>query len=261
MVASERKSVLMLLLGSLVLACGVRDAAAVSNWTATFYPSTVTIHMHETANVNLTITGLDVAQLKQENATVAVVSENEIAVVHFVIPLDEVKDGAWLGTFPINAIFLGSAKVSVVITKSGIDEASSNTLAVIIIREERVIDKVFTISVAALVSILYINFGAAIDLTKVKGILRRPIGPLIAMFCQFLFLPVVSKVRCIYPEKDSVLMLFFLDSRSVIYWAFGCSPNRSKCNWAFSSQVCRQAAALLMFGVFYSTAIWICPLR
>lgn len=199
MTATQRRDISMafLLLCSLVLACGVGNAAAASNWTATFNPAAITIHMHGTANVNLTIAGLDVAQLKRQNATVAVVSDNAIAEVHFTIPLDEIKNGAWQGSFPINAIFLGSAKVSVVITKADSDEVSSNTLAVIIIREERVIDKVFTISVASLVSILYINFGAALDLTKVKGIVRRPIGPFIAMFCQFLFLPVVSEARCI----------------------------------------------------------------
>lgn len=191
-------SFVYILLNCLALASHTvtQTTAAESKWTATFNPTSVTIHMHETAKINLTIAGLDVNQLKKENATITVVSDHSIAQVDYPIPLDDVVNATWHGQFPINAIFLGNAKVSVVITRSANNvESSSETLTVIIIREERMIDRLFTVSVAGLVSILYINFGAAMDLTKVKGILRRPIGPLIALFCHFLFLPVVSEMH------------------------------------------------------------------
>lgn len=164
-------------------------------WNAIFNPKTITIHMHESAPINLTINGLDANRLKIENATIEVRSDNVIAEVNFPIPLNDIVNGTWTGKFDINAIFLGSANIHVVITlKNGGAEQSKESLPVIIIREERIIDRVFTFSVAALVSILYINFGAAIDLTKVKAIVLRPIGPLIAMFCQFVFLPLVSSI-------------------------------------------------------------------
>lgn len=163
-----------------------------TKWNATFNPTKITIHMHESALINLTISGLDVNRLKAENATIEVRSDNVIAEVNFPIPLNDITDGTWTGKFNINAIFLGSANIFVVIIRKNGDEHSKASLPVIIIREERIIDKVFTISVATLVSILYINFGAAIDLSKVKGIVMRPIGPFIAMFCQFVFLPLVS---------------------------------------------------------------------
>lgn len=56
----------------------------------------------------------------------------------------------------------------------------------------RAIDKAFTISVAVLVSLIYINFGCALDRTKLKEILRRPIGPAIGLFGQFLAMPLLS---------------------------------------------------------------------
>lgn len=61
-----------------------------------------------------------------------------------------------------------------------------------VIREERTIDTIFTISVAILVSILYINFGCAMDWNVCRDTLRRPIAPAIGFFCQFLIMPLVN---------------------------------------------------------------------
>lgn len=43
-----------------------------------------------------------------------------------------------------------------------------------------------------LVSILYINFGAALNLQTIKEILTRPIGPTICFICQFVLMPLTS---------------------------------------------------------------------
>lgn len=40
--------------------------------------------------------------------------------------------------------------------------------------------------------ILRIFFGIALDVSKIKEILKRPIGPFIAISCNFVFLPLVS---------------------------------------------------------------------
>lgn len=84
-----------------------------------------------------------------------------------------------------------------------------------VIRKERVIDTVFTASVATLVytyflfliyelyflllfslffkvSIIYINFGCALNWATVKATLKKPIAPAIGFVGQFLFMPVVK---------------------------------------------------------------------
>lgn len=66
---------------------------------------------------------------------------------------------------------------------------------IIVKRPERVIDIVFTASVAIFVSIMYINFGCAMDWSVCHETLKRPIGPAIGLFCQFLFMPLVSFIR------------------------------------------------------------------
>lgn len=77
------------------------------------------------------------------------------------------------------------------------DSSKENTVKessidVTVIREQRVIDRVFTASVATLVSILYINFGCAVDWTSFRSNLKKPIGPAIGFFTQFGIMPTVS---------------------------------------------------------------------
>ena len=167
-------------------------SSAQQKWNVNFQPEKITIHMHENAVINLTVSGLNPSSLIENNATISVRSDDPIAVVDKVIPLNEISAGQWTGNFNIDAIFLGNAKVYVQIEQNGSAERSSEQLPIIIIREERFIDKLFVISVASLVSILYINFGAALDLSKIRGIFTRPIGPIIGGIAQFLLLPLVS---------------------------------------------------------------------
>lgn len=157
-------------------------------WEARFEPGNITIHMDDIQIVNLTILNANSLDLNG-NVTVNIVTDSEIVKLQF--PKIEIINGTWTGSFNFSAIFIGSAKVRVSIRTDKSVFISDETLSVIIIRHERIIDKVFTVSVAVLVSILYINFGAALDLSKVKLILVRPIGPAIGFFCQYLILPLV----------------------------------------------------------------------
>lgn len=170
------------------------SAAKSPKWSAIFNPENITVHMHQSQTINLTLYDLDKIDLIKNNASIRVVSDSDILEVSRRIPLLEIIKGEWWGSFNVSAVFLGNARVRVIIEVNETTLWSHESLPVIIIREDRLIDKLFTISVAALVSILYINFGAALDLSKVKEILVRPIGPAIACFCQFLFLPLVSFV-------------------------------------------------------------------
>lgn len=160
-------------------------------WKANFEPKSTIIHMEEVQTINLTLTELDRIDLIQHNAELTVVSDSDRLQVITKFNFDDIDDHKWTGLFNISGIFLGNAKVTANITMNGKSEQSTETLNVVIIREERLIDRIFTISVIILVAILYINFGAAMDLGKVKEILVRPIGPLIAFVCQFLFMPLV----------------------------------------------------------------------
>lgn len=93
-----------------------------------------------------------------------------------------------------------------------VTERSNEYLAVTILRPARLIDKLFTYSVIILVSILYINFGAALNLETIKEILRKPVGPIICFICQFLLMPLTSYALgfALFPEAhEMALGLFF----------------------------------------------------
>ncbi|KAF7990391.1 hypothetical protein HCN44_000196 [Aphidius gifuensis] len=98
----------------------------------------------------------------------------------------------WNERIKIKGLNLGKTKITLnVITNEGIS-ASSETLLVTIIRPERLIDTIFVISVATLVSILYINFGCAIDWQIICETMKKPIGPLIGGVCQFIIMPLIA---------------------------------------------------------------------
>lgn len=109
-------------------------------------------------------------------------------------------------------LFSGNTNILAQLQRGSINETATNKLAITVIRAERVIDKVFTSSVAALVAILYINFGAALDTTKLRGILKKPIGPIIGFLSQFVFMPLLSYGLgfLLFPDSPELhLGLFF----------------------------------------------------
>lgn len=77
-------------------------------------------------------------------------------------------------------------------TPTNTTERSNESLDVTILRPKRIIDQLFTYSVIILVSVLYVNFGAALNLSTIKEIIRRPIGPVICFICQFVFMPLAA---------------------------------------------------------------------
>lgn len=161
------------------------------------------LHMDQSVIVNLTISNLDENDVNASNSTIRIVSESDILHVPMEVSVKKTENGLWRATFSANAIFIGKTSMHVeLIGKPDSEPAQSDNLDVVITRAERLIDKLFIISVATLVSILYINFGAALDLKKVKHVLRRPIGPAIAFACHFLFLPLVSDLTNIVGEEN-----------------------------------------------------------
>lgn len=90
---------------------------------------------------------------------------------------------------------------------------SQNTLKVIIMKEIKPMDKVFSATVALLITIVYINFGAALDLDALIQILKKPIGPAIGFFCQYVVMPLIGFVLgyLIFPDQVHFrLALFFI---------------------------------------------------
>ncbi|XP_058058357.1 P3 protein-like [Anopheles bellator] len=188
------------------------------SWAVAYDPPKLTVHMGMVQNVTVQITHIDrtdladvaSVQLRSEREHVATV-ENGTIVIFEVLEANV----PYNGSFTIVGNFLGQTNFFVeVVHKNGTAEplSSAATLPVTVIRQERVIDHVFTGSVILLISILYINFGAALDVGALKQIARRPVGPVIGFFCQFLFMPLLSfgLGHLLFPENYELqLGLFF----------------------------------------------------
>lgn len=165
------------------------------SWHAVYDPISTKIHMNTATNVSIRIEGLSPDYLVDDSSIQLKSERNHVAsVLGGSFKAVEMKnDPIYEGGFNITGVFLGSTNLYVEVTgKDNRTTKSGEKLPVTVIREERVIDTVFTASVATLVSILYINFGAALDLPTLKTILVRPIGPVIGFLSQFLFMPLLS---------------------------------------------------------------------
>lgn len=162
-------------------------------WKLSADNDTVQLKMSEVKQIRIRLSGLDGGLLIQRNATLSIVSQSDILRVGGgETIMDDISDGVFEHDVNLTAVFLGTAELyATIITDDDNVQVSNETLHVTIVREERLIDRIFTISVIVLVSILYINFGAALDMVKVKEILVRPIGPLLAFACKFMFMPLV----------------------------------------------------------------------
>jgi len=97
-------------------------------------------------------------------------------------------DRAKVVHFNLTGEFLGRTSLCIY------DEDVSTTLGCLelsVIRKAGFVDKAFTVSVATLVTIIYINMGAALDQKILKATIKKPIGPIIGFFTQFVFMPLV----------------------------------------------------------------------
>lgn len=69
---------------------------------------------------------------------------------------------------------------------------SESRLDVIVLRPERLLDTMFSVSIIILLAILFINFGAALNMTTIKSIMKRPVSPAIGSVCQMVFMPLMA---------------------------------------------------------------------
>ncbi len=98
----------------------------------------------------------------------------------------------WSLMFNITGHFLGFTHVKAELKdKNGLSLAQQD-LSVSVVRKKTIQSKIFSYSVAILVSLAYINMGCAMDLEVVKRTLKKPIGPAIGFICQYLVMPLLS---------------------------------------------------------------------
>ncbi|XP_073963462.1 ileal sodium/bile acid cotransporter-like isoform X2 [Choristoneura fumiferana] len=161
--------------------------------TATFLPAQLTVNMDEYYDVNVTVTGTGM-QLNDE--LILTSRDGHLAKPSwrgaYVLTEDNVASSRFDGVATITGSFLGLTEIRVAAKRGTVEHPVSGELPVTVLRPERIIDRVFVTSVALFVSLIFINFGCAMDWPTVKGVIKRPVGPAIGMLAQFLFMPLMS---------------------------------------------------------------------
>uniref|UniRef100_A0A1A9WDB0 Sodium-bile acid cotransporter n=1 Tax=Glossina brevipalpis TaxID=37001 RepID=A0A1A9WDB0_9MUSC len=200
--------------GNLQQVVDVKDKNFVCN--TEFSPNESTVPMGTILKQPVKVQILDIENYPLEYTNIHFISDYpRLATVSDVIKGIELdSDHKWQGNITIDLRFMGKAHIrtELVNTLTNNTKSCGNKLKLTIIRQQRIIDYVFTGSVALLVSLLYIIFGAALDLTILRNLLRRPVGPAIGFLSQFLLMPLLSYGigYLIFPNSvDMQLGLFF----------------------------------------------------
>jgi len=159
--------------------------------------------------------------------------------------------------FDVKGLFLGRTKLKVRRTDDGGTYETAKDLDVTVLRETGVLDLAFTYSVATLVGIIYINMGAAVDTRIITETLKKPIGPAIGFFSQFVIMPMLSYViaKALIPMASLQLGLFIT----------GCSPGGGASNiWTLTLggnlDLSITMTTISTFSAFFMMPLWILTL-
>ncbi|XP_023169240.1 uncharacterized protein LOC111598289 [Drosophila hydei] len=196
-----------------------------ASWQARFEPALLQLEMERSHTVHLTLSDItDELQLVKGRYSFRLQSTDaqlaSVPAENSSISMEEVQHNLWNGSIRIDAYFLGEAKIQVRLhdavtnTSSAPQNAASNdsTLLVQVVRPQRIIDHVFVGSIILLMSLVYINFGAALNVDVLQGLITRPIGPCIGFITQVLGMPLLSYALGVFIFPDSPAMqlgLFF----------------------------------------------------
>ncbi|XP_066258216.1 ileal sodium/bile acid cotransporter-like isoform X2 [Euwallacea similis] len=185
---------------ALLLVCHAAIVKCFAN--VTFIPKNVTVFMYDTVAVDYFISNADnftQCSLYSENPHVASVDKTIF-----------LQQSNYTGSFNVTGNFLGRTVIACKETTS--NRTIEGKLPIKCLRKKRTIDRIFSASTAVLVAIIYINFGCVVQWSKLKNLIRRPMGPTIGFFGQFLVMPLLSYAigYALFPNDPAMrLGMFF----------------------------------------------------
>ncbi|XP_054728551.1 hepatic sodium/bile acid cotransporter-like [Anastrepha obliqua] len=185
-------------------------------WSVQFEYEQLNMTMTHSQKVSFIITGIEPSwnrdfelHVWHDNEAVAYVDR-----VETVFSSGDGETGMVKGNFTIKAVLLGYTQVYVELQRTGYEaERSQQSMKVIVTRSMTLLDMIFNISVGCFVMVIYVNFGAVLDLEALKRIVLCPVGPVIGLFCQFMVMPILSFLIGYYLFREMIelrLGLFFL---------------------------------------------------
>ena len=169
--------------------------------TVSFSPSSkLTLREESDSTVNFTLVDRDAINSVDPSQTYEYevgIKDDAIADVKgnktFTLNTEELRNN-YSSYFIVSGKFLGKTSVSITrkLPSTKLNYGTKNSLDIIVKRKQTTISLIFTISVAVLVSLNYINMGCALETEVVKSVLRRPIAPALGFLSQYIVMPSVS---------------------------------------------------------------------
>lgn len=195
-------------------------------WMAHFRPSAVTLHMGNGTQVQLVLENVAPSTLQQPDRYVFRLQSLDTGLAsvpeeNATIPLSlfDPQTRDWSGLIWVESHFLGQTNVTVRLhdlshnsSELPTNWSNDSQLQVTVQRPRRLVDMIFLHSVVVLMSLLYINFGAALNLDVLRDLVARPIAPCVGFVMQVVGMPLLSYALgiFIFPESPAMqLGLFF----------------------------------------------------
>ncbi|XP_042866162.1 ileal sodium/bile acid cotransporter-like [Penaeus japonicus] len=117
------------------------------------------------------------------------------------------------GHVNISALFIGYNTLNVTLFDEFNKSVASGNMKMTVLLSYQQLNDIFTWLMAVLVAILYLIMGATLDLNIVKGIIKKPIGPGVGVFCQYVLMPVISFLLglVLFPDDELLRLGLFLN--------------------------------------------------
>lgn len=166
---------------------------------ATFDPSSITINTANYRNVKLELSDLrdyEILKVNDKSYLSLQSSDEKVARVENrdkIIFVKSPNQESWEADFNVSGVFMGSSEIFVMLNLGG-NESNflENSLSVTVIRQKIFIDDLFLYSTVIFLTVVNVNFGAALNMSNLKEILKSPIGPAICCVGQFVFMPLIA---------------------------------------------------------------------
>jgi len=202
----------------LALVCAARaDNSTDNSSVITFEPSSLLKKYEELQfSVQLTTALLEAASISVSSSAedVATVQRSGFGLT---------RNGSLLtGTFNVTTVLLGYATVNVTLLDASGGVLASEPFEVTVLQSNSELASAFSTSLGVLVACMYIVMGATIDLDVVKRIIKKPIGPLLGLFCQYCCMPLIGfgMSQLVFTDPHLQLGMFIA----------GCSPGGGPSN-------------------------------
>lgn len=163
------------------------------NFTVNCYPRLTLIDVNEFLNVTCNFTSDDILSGEDFYQISVESSNDQVASCQNFIQIASIEEEMFRVNFVIKGNLVGWSSLKFAFKNSKNETFElPDTLSFGVLRTDGLLQTVFTVVVTILVVINTFVMGLQLDWRVILAIFKKPIAPLIGLFCQFICMPLVS---------------------------------------------------------------------